>query len=196
MTLAELQVEVILLTRRPDLVDLTLSAVQSATLKCHQADFWPRDIYETGLAFSSSAYEQDFEYRSFIPLFRAIKYARVYNNTTGDALQFFTVIDPANVLDSYNLAREDICYLGGEEIHFKSSTQFQHALFGCYVNPNVTEASFNSWIAIDHPWAIIHDACRRIYMSTGQEKKAQAAREEFGEQLRLITQNNVTAVGQ
>ena len=196
MNLAELQAEVIAITNRPDLVTQTLAAVQAATLKCHQADFWPKDIYETGVSFSSSLYEQDFEVRTFIPLFRAIKFARVYDNTDSEPLQFFTIIDPANVLDSYNQARTDVCYLGGSEIHFKCSIQFQHMLFGCYNNPTVTEVGYSSWIAVDYPWAIIHEACRRIFMITGQDKKLKASSDEFAEQLQLLRINNISAQGQ
>jgi hypothetical protein len=195
MNLAELQTEVILLTNRPDLTALTLSAVQQATLKCHQADFWYKDIYETGISFSSALYEQDFEVRSFIPLFRAIKYARVYDNADSTPMQFFTIIDPANVLDTYNVARTDVCYMGGAEIHFKCSIEFQHMLFGCYINPTVTELGYSSWIALDHPWAIIHEACRRIFNAIGQDKKAKSSEQEFGEQLQLIRINQIQVQG-
>ena len=55
MTLEELQNEVILLTSRPDLVDRTLQAVKSATLKMHQREFWRRDLREVGIQFDAAA---------------------------------------------------------------------------------------------------------------------------------------------
>lgn len=195
MNLAELQAEVILQTNRPDLVDLTLSAVKAATLKAHQTDFYPRDIYETGVSFSTSLYEQDFEVATFIPRFRAIKFARVYDNASGTPKQIFELIDPINVLDTYNSARLNIMYLGGAEIHFKCSDQFQHILFGCYLNPDVTTETFISWVADLYPYTIIYEAAAIVFRSIGQTDKARGARELAGEAYQLLRLNNVLAAG-
>jgi hypothetical protein len=195
MNLAELQAEVILITSRPDLVELTLSAVKAATLKAHQSDYYPKDIYETGLSFSTAEYEHDFEVTTFIPRFRAIKYARKYDNTNSEPGAFFELLDPINVLDHYGVARTEVCYLGGNEIHFKSSTEFQYALFGCYLNPDTATATFTSCVAINHPWAIIHEAARRIFMHTGNAEKARAQRELIAEEYALLRQGNILAAG-
>ena len=195
MNLAELQAEVISITARPDLTAMTLAAVKAATLKAHLSDFYPKDVYETGLAFTTAEYEQDFEVKTFIPRYRAINYARKYDNSSGTPGDFFTLIDPRNVLDSYGVARTNVCYAGGEEIHFKSSTEFQHALFGCYVHPIVTDGGYTSWIAVEHPYAIIHDAARRIFMNIGNEKKAQGQQVLLAEEYRLLQIGNIVAVG-
>lgn len=195
MNLAELQAEVILITGRPDRVAETLAAVKAATMKAHVSDYYPKDIYETALSFSTAEYEQDFEVATFIPRYRAINYARKYDNDSSTPGAFFTLIDPRNVLDSYGVARTDICYAGGAEIHFKSSTEFQYCLFGCYVHPIVTDGGYTSWIAVEHPYVIIHEAARRIFMATGNEKKAAGQAQLFAEDLRLMQAANIVAVG-
>lgn len=195
MNLAELQAAVIALTNRPDLTALTLSAVQSATLKAHQSDFFPRDIYETGLSFSTAEYEQDFEVFSFIPRFRAIKYARIYDNDNSLPGLFFELVDPINVLDSYNTARTQVMYLGGAEIHFKATAEFQYALFGCYLNPDITSLTFTSWIADYHFDAIVYEAAAIIFRSTGNLEKFRSMRELVAEQYQLLKINNILAAG-
>jgi hypothetical protein len=195
MNLAELQAAVIALTNRPDLTALTLSAVQSATLKAHQSDYFPRDIYETGLSFFQPEYEHDFEVFTFIPRFRAVKYARVYDNANSTPGVFFELIDPANVLDSYNTARTNVMYLGGTEIHFKALAQFQYMLFGCYLNPDIASGTFTSWIADYHFDAIVYEAAAIIFRSTGNLEKFRSMRELVSEQYQLLKINNVLAAG-
>lgn len=199
MTLSELQDAVYTITNRPDLTTQTQQAVRAATLKCHQADFFYKDIYETGIEFSESLYEQDFEYRTFIPRFRAMKYARVWDATDESPLQFFEAVSPENVLDTYNIARTDVYYLGGAEIHFKCSVEFTHMLFGCYLNPDIAVATFDtnlSWIAQDHPFAIVYEAASKILGQIGNEKKAQIYRVNALEEIALIKQSNIQFKGE
>jgi hypothetical protein len=195
MDLTELQAEVIIHTGRPDKVADTLSAVKAATLKAHQLDYFPRDIYETGLSFNTAEFEQDFEVTTFIPRFRAIKFARVYDNDAGSPLQFFELIDPINVLDTYNVARTDVMYLGGSEIHFKASAEFQYALFGCYLNPDVATMTYTSWVAELFPYAIVYEAAAVIFRSIGQMEKFRAYRDMASEQYQILRINNIIAAG-
>lgn len=195
MNLTELQAAVVEITGRPDLTTMTLSQVKAATLKVHLTDFYKKDIYETGLSFATAEYEQDFEVKTFIPRYRAIKYARKYDNDSGEPGIFFGIVDPVNVVDSYGVARTDICYAGGEEIHFKSSTEFQYALFGCYIHPDVVTETYTSWIAVEHPYVIVHEACRNIFSITGNKQKSADQRELFAEALRLMQQANIVEVG-
>ena len=151
MNLTELQNEVILTTKRPDLTAETLSAVLQATLKLHTLDNWKKDLLETGVSFTTAEYEQDFEVRSFLPRFRTVAYARAYDNVAGTPLKFFTKIDPENVLDSYGIARVNVFYQGGAEIHFKYESEFQHMLFGYFAHPVLTNPGYTSWIADEYP---------------------------------------------
>jgi hypothetical protein len=171
MTLTELQQEVYTLTNRPDLVAETLSAVRAATLKLHQSDYYYKDIYETGISFPTAAYLQQIDYRFLIPRYRSLKYIRKTDSTGAQDLGFFDIIVPENVLDSYKVNRTDVAYVAGSVIQLKSSTEFQYLIFGCYIQPNITEASYDSWVALDHPYAIVFEATATVFKAIGDTEQ-------------------------
>lgn len=195
MTLAELIQEVYTLTGRPDLVDRTASAVRSATLKMHQKDFWYKDIFETGISFTTSEYFQQFAYRSLIPRWRAAKYIRKYDAVGQFAGAFLDLVTPAQVLDEYGLSREDIFYVAGDEVDIRSSTPEQYYLLGCYLNPDITDAGYNSWIAVDHPYAIVYSAAAIVFKGIGKDDESASMREEVKEQIEMLTADSVQAEG-
>lgn len=191
MNLTELQQEVYSITNRSDLVAETLTAVRQSTLALHQADFYWKDIYETGISFTTSDYTQELTYRPIIPLFRALKYLRKADSS-GTPGAFFTVVQPESVLDNYSIERTDVCYAAGASIEIKSSTRFQYALLGCYLNPNVSVSGFNSWIAIDHPYAIVYEAAEKVFKMIGKTEEFAAfkfLRDE--ERQRIVISNTV-----
>lgn len=195
MTLSELITEVYAITNRPDLVTQTSSAVRAATLKIHQSDFYYKDIKEQGIAFTTPLYEQQLDYRTLLPYFRAIKYLRKTDAAGSSNLLFFEIIPPELILDEYNLERTDIAYVAGTNIQIKSSTQFQYAILGYYENPNITLSGYNSWVALDHPFAIIFEAAAQIFKQTGDTDQftvfTQYAREQLGE----VKMSNILPVG-
>jgi hypothetical protein len=194
-TFAELVADVKTFTNRPDLVNETELAVKAATLKAHQSDFYPKDLYETGISWSPVAYTQSLDYRTLIPRWRALKYLRKYDNDEGAAGRFFTVLTPEQVLDDYGIEREDICYLAGEQLEIKSSTEDAYMLLGCYINPNLTSAAFISWIAVEHPYAIVYEAVRSIFKMIGYDEQAAALKQEISEQYALLKNGNILASG-
>ncbi len=194
MTLTELQQEVYTLTNRPDLVAETLLAVRQSTLALHQSDFFWRDLQETGISFPTSAYTQELEYRSIIPLFRSLKYLRKANadSTVG---AFFTVVSPESVLDSYGVDRTDVCYAAGASIEIKSSTQFQYAVLGYYANPNIVPANYNSWIALDHPYAIVFEAAEKVFKMIGKSEEFAAYKLLRDEEKQRLMMTNIQVSG-
>ena len=76
MTLTELQEEVYAITNRPDMVSQTLSAVRNATLAVHQADYFYKDLYETGIDLEQEEFLHSFEVLNPVPNFRSLKYVR------------------------------------------------------------------------------------------------------------------------
>jgi len=195
MTLTELQEEVYAITNRPDLADRTLSAIRASTLKLHQADYFYKDLFESGITFSIPAYLQQIEYRTLFPRWRSLKYIRKsdVNGFSGGAI--LDVITPDQILDDYKQNRTDVCYVAGETINIRSSTDLQYIFLGCYLNPNVTLAGYSSWIAIDHPWAIIQTAAAQIFRSTGKQEEWAASTREAAEQFALVRESNILAVG-
>lgn len=184
-TLLGLCDDVYTLTKRPDLVAETKLAVRQATLKMHHLDYFPKDLHETGIQFSSADNIQSLAYKSIVPRWRALRYLRKYD---GAPSIFFTVLDPTETLDRYAVNREDICYLAGEQIEIRSSTALQYALLGCYVHPDVTEAGYSSWIADEFPFAIISEAAAFILNSIGWDEQAQRMKQMAAEQVSLLRQ--------
>lgn len=195
MQLAELITEVYTLTGRPDRVAETASAIKSATLKAHQSDYYYKDLFETGIAFSTSDYVQQFDYRTLIPLWRASKYLRKYDNTSGTPGKFLNLIEPEEVLDRYSVEKTNIYYYAGAFLNLKSDTEEQYYLYGCYVNPDITTATYSSWIALDHPYAIIYDAAATVFKAIGKDEEASSFRVLVAEQIAMVKQSNIVAQG-
>lgn len=194
MTLTELIEEVYILTNRRDLVGQTLSAVRSATLKIHQADYFYKDLFETGIVFGTAEYLQQLEYKTVVPRWRSLKYLRK-TDSTGTLGSFFTVVAPEQVLDSYALNRNDICYVAGDVVQIRSSTEFQYAIVGCYRNPDVGAISYSSWIANDHPWAIIFEAATAVLLMIGKDSQARSMAQLATIQLAELRNSNILAEG-
>lgn len=195
MTLAELQQEVYTLTNRPALIAETLTAVRSATLKLHQLDYFYRDLFETGVVFNSSAYLQQIDYYSLVPRYRALKYIRKTDSTGQEQGTFFDVIPPETVLDQYYTNREDVCYVAGRYIQLRSSTEVQYVLWGMYLNPDISVATFDSWIAVQHPYAIVFEAAAIVFKAIGDTEQFAAYTQLAAQQAAEVKLSNIVAQG-
>ncbi len=188
-TFTELVNDVYTITNRPDLVNETKLAVKVATLKAHQSDFYPKDLYEVGINWPTPEYIQSLEYRTLIPRWRAFKYLRKY--TDGSPAGFFTFLTPEQTLDRYNVNKENICYLAGESLEIRSDSQDDYMLLSCYIHPIVEEATYSSWVALDHPYSIVYEAARSVFKQIGWDEQATSIRQEVGEQYQILKQNVV-----
>ena len=195
MNLTELQTEVYAITNRPDLADRTLSAIRAATLKIHQSDYFYKDLGETGIQFSTADYLQQIEFRTLVPRWRALSYIRKSDINQFDSGQLLEVVTPGNIVDSYNLNRPDVCYVAGSVIQIRSSTALQYAFLGCYINPDITLTGFDSWVALDHPFAIVYQAAATIFKSIGKDQEWQAWTMQAQEQINLVKISNIEAKG-
>ncbi len=195
MNLTELCNEVYTITNRPDLVAATKAAVRSATLKIHQVDYFYKDLYETGVAFSPAAYKQEIEYRALIPRFRSLKYLRK-SDATGIGLNFFEVLTiPEQIVDSYQTNKTDVCYVAGSQIQIYSSTELAYVILGCYIAPDITEADFSSWVAVDHPFAIVYEAAAKVFKMIGKTEEFNAFALMAGDERQAIIVSNIQSVG-
>jgi len=195
MNFSELCAEVYTITGRPDRVAETESAVKSATLKAHQSDFYFKDIFESGLIFSTSAFIQNLDYRALLSRWRALKYIRKYDNTSGTPGKFLDIIQPEEVLDKYKVQKSDVCYLAGAYLQINSATAEQYYLFGCYLQPDINKDSYTSWIALDHPYAIVFDAAATVFKAIGKDEEAATYRTMVAEQMLLLKGSNILGVG-
>lgn len=188
-TFAELVSDVKIITNRPDLDSETKLAVKAATLKAHQFDFFPKDLYEIGISWATPDYIQSVDYRTLIPRWRAFKYLRKYaNNMPG---KLFTMLTPEQILDRYGYQKDDICYIAGDMLEIRSSTQDSNMIIACYLNPVLTDNNYTSWVAIDHPFAIVYEAARAIFKQIGFDEQAQQMKMEVSEQYQILKQEVV-----
>lgn len=196
MNLSELQQEVYTLTNRPDLVAETLSAVRAATLFCHNFDYFPKDILETGVDLGSEEYYHSLEYRTLFPRWRALKYVRKSDATgNGEGIFFKTVTLPEMIVDEYGINIPDVCYLAGAVLNFKSSTLFRYVILGAYLHPDVTESGYDSWIATEHPFAIIFHAATSVFKMIGDSAQENSMRVMALEELNNVRISQIQAVG-
>lgn len=187
--------QVITLTKRPDLVEETIQAIQSATLRAHQLDYFPRDLIEAQLNFASPAYYQELDLYALFPRFRALRYLRKLDSGEVTENQIFTVITPEKVVDSYGLSRTNVCYLAGTKINIKSSTEDSHMLIGYYVTPDITQDNYNSWVATTHPFVIVYGAVLSIFMTIGFQENANMFTRLLAEASQQLINTNVLATG-
>lgn len=179
--------EVYLITGREDLVNETSVAVRSATLKAHQSDFYPKDLVEHQIGFDCSEYVQTLQYLSIDPQWRALKYIRLYDPCSCDHDKaqgpFLDLIDPQNTLDFYGSFRNNVAYLAGTNYQLRADRPFNRALIAYFVHPTLLPtANFNSWIANEHPYAIIFGAASKIFKAIGFDEQAQYWNQELAEQ--------------
>ena len=196
-TFAELVADVKTMTNRPDLDAEIKLAVKAATLKAHQTDYYPKDLFETAIIWTPIAYQQSLDYRTLIPRWRAFKYLRKYDNSVSPGVpgKYINILTPEQSIDGYGIDREDVCYIAGESLEIRSSTQDTYMLIGCYIHPDLDEITFNSWIALDAPFAIVYEATSKIFKQTGYDEQAAMMNKEVAEQFMLLRNNNLLGQG-
>lgn len=190
---ASLVADVMTLTNRPDLVNETNLAVKAATLKAHRNDDYIKDFAEYSIQFSVADFYQTLDYKSVIPLWRKPRYIRKFAGSTPGNL--LTYIEPEKVVDSYGDSRTDIFYVAGSNIQIRSSDALQYILVGAYVNPDVTASGFNSWIAEDHPFAIIYEASAIVFKTIGFDEQVVTYRQMVAEQMAELNKHAITGLG-
>jgi hypothetical protein len=196
MDLAELQNKVIEITNRPDLTALTLSAVQSATLKAHKSDYYPRDLKTQILSFETPAFELSIDVPANFNRFRAIKFVREWDITTNAGGKYFKIGDPTDQLDEYGVDRKYFGWLAGVTLVLRSSIKaLTHIQVSYYQDPQLTVETYHTWIAESHPWAIIYEAAAQIFRTNGQTEKFRSMRELVREEYALLGIQSIQAVG-
>jgi hypothetical protein len=183
------------ITNRPDLLAETESAVKAATIKAHHLDYFSKDLYEEGIQFTTSAYRQSFDYIQVIDNFRAFKYARKAEDACDDTGDFFTIITPEEILDSYGCQRADIAYVAGRVLEMRSSTEFNYFLLGCYVHPIVRTGAYCSWVALQYPDAIVYEAARVVFKAIGKSDESQQYTSLTGEAYEMLKLSNIQDIG-
>lgn len=172
-TFAEILADVYLITRRPDLEALTKMAIKSATMTLHTRNYFPKDHLDIGIQFDEEAYLQTLAYQGVVPRFRQLSYVRKAEGTEEDDItlgDFFKVLSPNEVMDRYNVHKEDVVYQSGTSLKFRSRDEFQQIIMGCWLYPSIVETDYISWIADEIPYLIILEAAKAICKTTGNRE--------------------------
>jgi hypothetical protein len=196
MSLSQQIADVITITNRADLVAETTLAVKQATLKLHHLDNFPRDLFEVSFACATSDYQQLVDYQALLSArFRSISWMRKLDFSSGLNMgEPFDIIDPEQSLDSYGADKTEVVYLSGNLWKIRTSEPWQYFSVGYYLDPDVTDSGYSSWIDGLIPHAISTEAARIVFKMIGKdedsakydilslESKAEVVR--VGEQLR------------
>lgn len=204
MNFTELCTEVYALTNRPDLVSETELAVRQATLKMHTSDFYPRDVKTALLAFETENYLQDFDI-TCVDRFRANKMLRFWDPAgtdpitglaTGLAGKKLTRTEMDSMVDSFGVDKYDVYYLAGTQINVRAKAAFQYLLWAYYEYPQILPATqFNSWIADNHPYAIVFDAAALVFKTIGFDEQVSKYEKLNAEQVTLLKASNIIEEG-
>lgn len=197
MTLTEMLNEVYIITKRPDKVTDSTSALKAALFKMHSKDFYSKDIIEIGVAFDTSSQFQSFAYKTLFPLWRAVSYIQPMDSITGlpsgDPL---VQINPQFTVDDYDVYKDGVYYEAGLTLQMRMTAAFQYFGIGYYQYPDISSTSqLTTWIAQDFPWALIYDAAAMIFKSIGFTDQEASMRGLVQEQMRLIDISSIQATG-
>src|SRR5258708_7651716 len=139
MTLSELLNEVYGITKRPDLVTTTTSAIKNAILKMHTKDFYSKDITETIVAFASELTIQSLSYKTLFPLWRAVSYIQPLSlNSPYDSVGLpLDQINPQFGIDDYYQPKENVYYEAGLVLQLRTLPACKYFAIGYYAFPNI-----------------------------------------------------------
>jgi hypothetical protein len=165
--------QVYTLTNRPDLVGETALAVRQATLSAHRSDYYPRDLTELSIAVTPLAIFQ-LDIPTYFPNWRNFSYIRPYDLATLSASSFLlSPLAPDAIFDEYLVEKVNVYYVGGNNLNIKLAAASGGFLVGYYRNPVLTpDASYESWVAREHPAIIILDAAIKVFGMIGYEEAA------------------------
>lgn len=199
--LTALLTDVYSITGRPDREADTVLAIKQATLKAHHSDYYPRDRLEKGFSFQTAAYIHSLDYKALVPQYRALNYLRKADLDTTQAGVYIggafieVLSDPSIALDSYQVTKLDVVYLAGEVLQIRTTDSRSTFIIGAYINPVLTTAGFNSWIAADFEYVVIYEAARLVFKGIGKDDEAAAMERLKVENLALLKAGALLAQG-
>ena len=108
-------------------------------------------------------------------------------------------IEIDDIFDEFNSERRNVWYQAGTNVIVRTYIQFQYLLISYYQRPDITEATYTSWIGTDYPYSIVYKAAKGVFNKIGQTEAAAAFGDVgsgmIGEQNGILIKNNVTTKG-
>lgn len=165
MNFNELVEAVVVNTNRPELLNETTLAVQRSTIKMHSLDFFEYDLSEGGLNISPTINPR-IDLKVLGSEFR--KLARIQIMVNGKLMDLNKLsLDEV----SHGYGHQGYVVMGASlAIYFPWAVSRIHLTY--YALPRVQTGQYDSWIANNHPFAIIDDASATVLASVGMNERA------------------------
>lgn len=171
MNFTELQAEVVLWTKRPDLVAATRSAIRQATLFAHRSDNYWRDLND-GILVPISAAEGVILAEDYLPRLRSIASIYPYDSASNTHTAELENIAIDCLRDEYNVRKVNWFYGTAQGIRYNVSQLLPTLRIGYYRNPDVNPETFDSWIATIYPDVIVKWAVSLMFKTMGHTDEA------------------------
>lgn len=171
------------MTNRPALVDETNLAVRLGTMRAHLSDHYARDIVGTSVppaVADTSATSLAMSTTSLFTRFRDVAMVQLQDvdsvamdQPEVEIVEFGGQYDPVykGVLKPY------VAWLAGTQLNLYAACGTYGAYVQWYQSPNITRATYDSWIATFFADIIQWEGAMFIWNRTGNEKKAAEAKE-------------------
>lgn len=168
-TFAEMRSLVLGITKRPELVGLTDTAIRIATQRAHQVDFFRRDLQVTQIPYTVSLTAMFYDFPNVstsLPRLRTIK--NVYGLTSeGFKIEQLEYRETDDLYDSDGAPRRYVYCVIGDTLRcfFDLPTGIAEVYY--FRMPNVSVDSYSSWIADAHPDELAQWASAIVFARSG-----------------------------
>jgi hypothetical protein len=196
--------ETLSIVKRPDLRTRAESFVKAAAIKAHAHDFFFKDLVEAGVKFDAARHIQNFVPREQWPRFRHIKYVRIWNYDPSSANfggpgDFLEWIQIENSIDAYGYNKTNVAYMAGQNLQIRTRVALEYVLCGVYLFPDIADTDnleATSFVAREFPFAIINEACARLFKSIGDESGSEQMTMLRNEEYELLKVGNTSEQGE
>jgi len=175
MTLTELQALVVAQTKRPDVPAITTAAIQSAILRAHHVDAFPRDLATAAVTYpvaSGALYYNIANLSSILPRLRTLKFIEGQDSASR-SVELFEYRDAD---DGYEIStgrqRQSFYTLLGDTLRIYPALHTGNLLVYFYQNPAIVGDTVYSWIADTYPQEIAMWAAGIVFARTGHVEQA------------------------
>lgn len=155
-TFAQLRTVAFEHTKRPDLVAMTDLAIQTAVMRAHHVDFFPRDQYEAVVTYDLPGVLPyvdipTLSQQSTIARLRAVKTCFGLEQGTYALVEQFEHRETDDFYDGEGYMRVGVYSIMGDTLRIVPGNPTGLLRVNYYRNPDVSVASFSSWIADLYP---------------------------------------------
>jgi hypothetical protein len=175
-TFAELEALVVGQTRRPEVSAITQAAIKSATLRAHHIDFFSRDLKQGSLSYtplSTSVLYNFADVYNLLPRLRSMKFVQSLDANTSVPVESMEFREIDDLYDSDGNMRQSVYTFIGATLRIYPQVATGLAAAFYYENPNVSSASYSSWIADTYPDELAMWASAIVFARTGFVEMAQ-----------------------